>query len=411
MSHPNPIVMPQVKPEVESFARIKVVGVGGSGKNAVNHMINSKVKGVDFIAVNTDAQDLHNSLAKRKVHIGKNLTRGLGAGMNPELGKRAVEETKEEMVEAIKGADMIFIAGGMGGGTASGAAPIIARTAKEAGILTVAVVTKPFFFEGQQRMRIAENAIEELKQAVDAIIVIPNDRLLATIEKDTSAKNAFAICDNILKEAVEGISDLITMPGIINIDFADIRAVMENAGAALMGIGTGSGEKRAEDAARSAISSPLLEISINGAKGVLFSIAGQDDLTMFEIQDAAKVITESVDPNAKIIFGTVRDEKLKKGEVKITVIASSFPENALRRPASSLFNAGQAPHKEAEDNRGKIFNTFSRNEKSNEKVEEKKETLPLPKKPENSSPTTPVIDDNDDDWGAVPAFLRRSKLK
>jgi cell division protein FtsZ len=409
LCHPNPIVMPQVKPEVESFARIKVVGVGGSGKNAVNHMINSKVKGVDFIAVNTDAQDLHNSLAKRKVHIGKNLTRGLGAGMNPELGKRAVEETKEEMVEAIKGADMIFIAGGMGGGTASGAAPIIARTAKEAGILTVAVVTKPFFFEGQQRMRIAENAIEELKQAVDAIIVIPNDRLLATIEKDTSARNAFAICDNILKEAVEGISDLITMPGIINIDFADIRAVMENAGAALMGIGTGSGEKRAEDAARSAISSPLLEISINGAKGVLFSIAGQDDLTMFEIQDAAKVITESVDPNAKIIFGTVRDEKLKKGEVKITVIASSFPESVLRRTSSSLFT-GQAPQKDPEENRGKIFNTFSKSDKP----EERKDT-PLPKKPEAPAPapapTAPVIDDNDDDWGAVPAFLRRSKLK
>ncbi|MBX4189019.1 cell division protein FtsZ [Candidatus Parcubacteria bacterium] len=409
--------MPQVKPEVEAFARIKVVGVGGSGKNAVNHMINSKVRGVDFIAVNTDAQDLHNSMAKKKVHIGKNLTRGLGAGMNPELGKRAVEETKEEIQEAIKGADMIFIASGMGGGTGSGAAPIIARTAKEAGVLTVAVVTKPFFFEGQQRMRIAENAIEELKQAVDAIIVIPNDRLLATIEKDTSAKNAFAICDNILKEAVEGISDLITMPGIINIDFADIRAVMENAGAALMGIGTGSGEKRAEDAARAAISSPLLEISINGAKGVLFSIAGGDDLTMFEIQDAAKVITESVDPNAKIIFGTVRDEKLKKGEVKITVIASSFPEN-LQRRATSLFGAGAPPsaHKELaeEVNRGKIFNTFSpKNDKQNDRQEEKRDIPPPQKKPDivPPSPATPVIEDPDDDWGAVPAFLRRSKLK
>ncbi len=403
--------MPQVKPEVEAFARIKVIGVGGSGKNAVNHMINSKVKGVDFIAVNTDAQDLHNSLAKKKVHIGKNLTRGLGAGMNPELGKRAVEETKEEVQEAIKGADMIFIAGGMGGGTGSGAAPIIARTAKEAGVLTVAVVTKPFFFEGQQRMRIAENAIDELKASVDAIIVIPNDRLLATIEKDTSAKNAFAICDNILKEAVEGISDLITMPGIINIDFADIRAVMENAGAALMGIGTGSGEKRAEDAARAAISSPLLEISINGAKGVLFSIAGGDDLTMFEIQDAAKVITESVDPNARIIFGTVRDDKLKKGEVKITVIASSFPE-ALQRRATSLFS-GQQPsaHKELADeaNRGKIFNTFAPKERAPEP-----QPAPVVKKPDITpppAPTTPVIDDNDDDWGAVPAFLRRSKLK
>lgn len=398
--------MPQVKPEVEAFARIKVIGVGGSGKNAVNHMISSKVGGVDFIAVNTDAQDLHNSAAKKKVHIGKNLTRGLGAGMNPELGKRAVEETKEEIVEAIKGADMVFIASGMGGGTGSGAAPIIARTAKEAGVLTVAVVTKPFFFEGQQRMRIAENAIEELKQAVDAIIIIPNDRLLATIDKDTSAKNAFAICDNILKEAVEGISDLITMPGIINIDFADIRAVMENAGAALMGIGVGSGEKRAEDAARAAISSPLLEISINGAKGVLFSIAGGDDLTMFEIQDAAKVITESVDPNAKIIFGTIRDDNLKKGEVKITVIASSFPESIQRR-ASSLFGPGQPAHKDLEEPRGKIFNAFT---PKAEKQEEKKDTPPPP--PQPKKPEAPVIEDNDDDWGsAVPSFLRRSKLK
>ena len=396
--------MPQVKPEVEAFARIKVIGVGGSGKNAINHMINSKVKGVDFIAINTDAQDLHNSLAKKKIHIGKNLTRGLGAGMNPDLGKRAVEETKEEVQEALKGADMVFIACGMGGGTGSGAAPVIARTAKEAGILTVAVVTKPFFFEGNQRMKIAEQAIEELKNAVDALIIIPNDRLLATIDKDTSAKNAFAICDNILKEAVEGISDLITMPGIINIDFADIRAVMQDAGAALMGIGTGSGEKRAEEAARAAISSPLLEISINGAKGVLFSIAGGDDLTMFEIQDAAKLITESVDPNARIIFGTVRDEKLKKGELKITVIASSFPEN-MQKKATSLF-AHANPNDE--EKRGKIFSSFT--PAKIEKAVEEVVPQGVNKKVEPSLPA-PVIDDNEDDWNAVPAFLRRSKLK
>jgi len=397
--------MPQIKPEVESFARIKVIGVGGSGKNTVNHMINSKVKGVDFIAVNTDAQDLHHSLAKKKIHIGKNLTRGLGTGMNPELGKRAVEETKEEVQEAIKGADMVFIAGGMGGGTASGAAPVVARTAKENGCLTVAVVTKPFFFEGQQRMRIAEAAIEELKQAVDALIIIPNDRLLQTVDKNITAKNAFAICDNILREAVEGISDLITTPGIINIDFADIRSVMENAGAALMGIGTASGENRAEEAARAAISSPLLEISINGAKGVLFSIAGGDDLTMFEIQDAAKVITESVDPNAKIIFGTVRDDKLKKGEVKITVIASNFSDNYPRK-AASLFQTFGAGSKDDEgQSKGKIFNTI---------VQPHKETptkLATPEKKPEPKPVPPPVEDNDDDWSAVPAFLRRSKLK
>lgn len=390
--------MPQVKPAVETFARIKVIGVGGSGKNAVNHMINSKVKGVDFIAVNTDAQDLHHSLAKKKIHIGKNLTRGLGTGMDPDLGKRAVEETKEEIQEAIKGADMVFIACGMGGGTGTGAAPVIARTTKDNGCLTVAVVTKPFFFEGVQRMKIAEAGIEELKHVVDAIIVIPNDRLLQTIEKDTTAKNAFAICDNILREAVEGISDLITSPGIINIDFADIRAVMENAGAALMGIGTGTGEKRAEDAAKAAISSPLLEISINGAKGVLFSIAGGDDLTMFEIQDAAKVITESVDPNARIIYGMVRDEKLKKGEVKITVIASNFPEGTPKR-STSLFQGLQP---DEERSKGKIFAS----PKENRLLTEEKEV----KESKKEAVESKTLDD-DDDWGAVPAFLRRSKLK
>ena len=396
--------MPQIKPEVEAFARIKVIGVGGSGKNAVNHMINSKVKGVDFISVNTDAQDLHHSLAKKKIHIGKNLTRGLGAGMNPELGKRAVEETKEEIQESLKNADMVFITGGMGGGTASGAAPVIARTAKEAGCLTVAVVTKPFFFEGQQRMKIAEDAIEELRNSVDALIIIPNDRLLQTIEKGTTAKNAFATCDNILKQAVEGISDLITTPGIINIDFADIRAVMQDAGAALMGIGLASGENRAEEAARMAISSPLLEVSINGAKGVLFSIAGGDDLGMFEIQDAAKIITESVDPNARIIFGTVRDEKLKKGELKITVIASSFPEN-LQRKATSLF-----PQKAEEVTREKIFNTMPSFMKQPEKSAPQPVVEDRRPEPEVQTPAAHLEDDNDD-WGAVPAFLRRSKLK
>jgi len=390
--------MPQIKPEVESFARIKVIGVGGSGKNTVNHMINSKVKGVEFIAVNTDVQDLHNSLAKKKIHIGKNLTKGLGTGMNPELGKRAIEETKEEVQESIKGADMIFIACGMGGGTGTGAAPIIAHTAKENGCLTVGNDTKPFFFEGQQRMKFAEQGIEELRQAVDALIVIPNDRLLQTVEKNITAKNAFAICDNILKEAVEGISDLITTPGIINIDFADIRSVMENAGAALMGIGTASGENRATDAAKAAISSPLLEISINGAKGVLFSIAGGDDLTMFEIQDAAKVITESVDPNAKIIFGTVRDERLKKGELKITVIASNFPESNIGKKASA--NLFQTFGQDEERGKGRIFNSL---EKSPAKETDIKKPIP--------APAPAAKDDEDDDWSAVPAFLRRSKLK
>jgi cell division protein FtsZ len=385
--------MPQINPDVEIFARIKVVGVGGSGGNAVNHMVNSKVRGAEFIAVNTDAQDLHKSLAKKKIHIGKNLTKGLGTGMNPDLGKRAAEETKEEIQEALKGADMVFIAGGFGGGTATGAAPVVAKTAKELDILTVGVVTKPFSFEGQQRNRLAEMGLEELRQSVDALIVVPNDRLLATIDKETSAKNAFAMCDDVLKSAVEGISDLITMPGIINIDFADVKSIMEGAGGALMGIGRASGEKRAEEAAKMAINSPLLEVSINGAKGVLFSIAGGDDLTMFEINDAAKFITDTVDPNAKIIFGTVNDDKLKKGEVKITVIASGFPDSVMKR---NLFGERGAPVMEDENSKGKIFNSVFNKEKEEKKDEEK---------PQN------IIEDDDDEWGAVPAFLRRSKLK
>jgi cell division protein FtsZ len=399
--------MPNITPDIEAFARIKVIGVGGSGKNAVNHMINSKVKGVDFISINTDAQDLHHSLAKKRIHIGKNLTRGLGTGMNPEMGKRAIEETKEEVQEALKGADMIFVACGLGGGTGSGASPVVARTAKELGALTVAVVTKPFFFEGQQRSKISDVALEELRKEVDAIIVIPNDRLLSTIDKNTTVKNAFSMCDEILRQAVEGISDLITTPGLINIDFADIRTVMENAGSALMGIGSASGENRAIEAAKLAINSPLLDVSINGAKGVLFSIAGGEDLTMFEIQDAAKVITESVDPQAKVIFGTVRDDKLKKNEVKITVIAAGFPDGQLPGTNNNLngqnkppVNTQQNEVKPKDETRGKIYNSIPSQptvQKDRVIIEEKKEI-------KNDA-------QDDDDWGAVPAFLRRSKLK
>lgn len=399
--------MKKIQPEVEAFARIRVVGVGGSGGSAVDHMVNSKVHGVDFVAINTDAQALHHSVAKKKIHIGKNLTRGLGTGMDPELGKRAAEETKEELQEAMKGSDMIFITYGAGGGTGTGAAPVVAKIARESGALTVAVVTKPFSFEGQQRVRLAELGLEEIRKEVDALIVIPNDRLLAVVQRETSVKNAFAMCDDILKQAVEGISDLITMPGIINVDFADVRAVMDNAGSALMGIGTATGEKRAEDAAKVAISSPLLEVSIAGARGVLFSVAGGDDLSMLEIQDAAKVITESIDPNAKVIFGAVNDPKLKKNEVKVTVIATGFPENAQSGGKNtSLFqlqkkNGG----KDGEQKDSKIYNSVAilgGSGASDTKKTEKKEE---PKKEDSSKK------DDDDDWGAVPAFLRRSKLK
>lgn len=409
--------MEQIKSDVESFARIRVVGVGGSGKNAVNHMVSSKVKGVEFIAINSDAQDLHHSLAKKKIHIGKNLTRGLGAGGNPDMGRRAAEETREEIVNALKGSDMIFVTGGMGGGTATGAAPVVAKIARESGALTVGVVTKPFLFEGQERMRLALQGIEELNKEVDALITIPNDRLLAIVDKETSIKDAFAMCDDILKHAVEGIADLITMPGIINVDFADIRSVMENAGSALMGIGTSSGDKRAEEAALAAINSPLLEISITGARGVLFAIAGGDDLGMLEIQDSARVITESIDPQARVIFGAIKDEKLKKNEIKVTVIATGFPDSDAKREATVVRTAhtGYENEERTETRSGRIFNSLSAAKREEPPVAKDERPEPVKSEPtppkRESRPIDPVDEEDDDDWGAVPAFLRRSKLK
>ena len=377
-----------------------VIGIGGSGKNAVNHMINSKVKGVSFICMNCDTQDLHHSLAEKKIHIGKNLTKGLGAGMDPEIGKKAAEETKSEIQDVVKGADMIFLACGMGGGTGTGAAPIVARAAREQGILTVAVTTKPFFFEGNSRMKIAEKGIEDLAKEVDAIIIIPNDKLLQLAEKNTNFKDAFARCDDILRQAVEGISDLITTPGGINVDFADIKAVMANAGSALMGIGSASGEKRAEKAALIAINSPLLEISIHGAKGVLFAISGGDDLTINEIQEAAKIITESIDKDAKVIFGTIHDEKLKKGEIKVTVIATSFPADMPRKNLFSGAPGGQLLKDETPAMiKKEIHNSLQNGSLNNDFI----------KKNEKREVKEEIIEDDSDDWSAVPAFLRRNK--
>lgn len=392
--------MPQIHQDIESSARIRVVGVGGSGKNAVNHMVSSKVKGVDFIAINTDAQDLQQSLAKSKIHVGKNLTRGLGAGMNPEVGKRAAEETQAEIQDSLRGSDMVFIAGGMGGGTGTGAAPVVARIAKELGALTIAVVTKPFSFEGQQRMRLAEGGLDELRKEVDALIVIPNDRLLAVVDQNTTVKSAFAMCDEVLRQAVEGVSDLITTPGAINLDFADIKAVMEDAGSALMGVGIAAGDKRAEEAARAAINSPLLDISISGAKGVLLSIAGGEDLGLLEVQAAAQIVTETIDKNAKVIFGTSRDERLKRGEVRVTVIATGFADEpgGSRAP---LFQIAPKKGKEREEDErpGRIYNTSMPSE----------EEAPASKEEEAPRKTTPKAAEEDDDWAAVPAFLRRSR--
>ncbi len=384
----------QVKPEIESFARIRVIGVGGSGNNAINYMIKSKVRGVDFIAVNTDAQALHNSPAKKKIHIGKNITRGLGTGMDPELGRRSAEETQEEIQEVLKGSDMVFVTCGMGGGTGTGAAPAVAAIARELGALTIGVVTKPFTFEGQQREHIASAGIEELKKQVDALVMIPNDRIFAVVDENTGIKNAFALCDDILKQAVEGISDLITTPGIINVDFADIRAVMESAGSALMGIGKASGEKRAIHAAQEAINSPLLDVSIDGATGVLFAIAGGDDLGMMEVQEAANAITSSADPNAKVIFGAINDASLKKGEIKITVIATGFPEGNKSKDAPFFANS-----KEVDDNKKET--PIVQPIKKSEPIQKVKVEKPA------STKIEPKKKDQDDDWSAIPSFLRK----
>ncbi len=317
--------MVEIKPDVETFARIKVVGVGGGGSNAISRMVESQMTGVEFMVVNTDAQDLHHCRAEEKIHIGKNLTRGLGAGMNPEIGRQAAEENRDEIHEAMKGVDMVFVVYGAGGGTGSGAAPVIAEAAKEAGALTIGVVTKPFAFEGKQRAVIAEESLENLKERVDTLIVIQNDKLLHMIDKNTSLMQSFRIVDDVLRQGVQGISDLITKPGVVNVDFADINAIMQESGNALMGVGIAAGEDRAMQAAKSAINSPLLNVSIDGAKGVLFNISGSaEDLTMAEINDAASIITESVDPNARIIFGASIDEDSTEGELRVTVIATGF---------------------------------------------------------------------------------------
>ncbi len=320
--------MAEVKPAVETFAKIKVIGAGGSGGSAINRMIRSKIKGVEFIAANTDVQALSHSNAATKIHLGKTLTRGLGAGMNPEVGRASAEESQNEIRDALKGSDMVFITCGLGGGTGSGAAPVIAEIARDSGALTVAVVTKPFGFEGAQRRDIAEKAYADLAQHVDTIISIPNDRVLQIIDKKTSLLDAFETVDDVLRQGVQGISELITVPGLINVDFADVRAIMNSTGSALMGIGRATGENRAIDAAKQAIASPLLEVAIDGARGILFTLTGGNNLSMHEVSEAAKVITANADPNAKVIFGAVIDENLKD-ELKVCVIATGF-DNAER---------------------------------------------------------------------------------
>jgi len=404
--------MPQVKPEIEAFAKIKVVGVGGSGGAAVNRMMASKIRGVDFIVMNTDVQALHYNNAPNKIHIGKTVTKGLGSGMDREVGRKAAEESQNEIREALKDTDMVFITCGLGGGTGSGAAPIVAAVAKEMGALTVAVVTKPFSFEGPQRSDIADKAWEELTKNVDTIITIPNDRILQVIDKKTTLLDAFKTVDDILRQGVQGISELITIPGLINVDFADVKTIMRDTGSALMGIGTGSGENRAVEAAKMAISSPLLELSIDGAHGILFTITGGPDLTMSEVSEAAKIITTSASPDAKIIFGAIIDENLT-GSMRISVVATGFDD---RRPsilkddensAASFMGSGKY-----------VPSNFLRKVQKEEEEEEKKfKNFTQRNSSSRPSPQAPVQFSSNDDKSKnpptpeeeieIPAFIRR----
>ncbi|OGI25893.1 MAG: cell division protein FtsZ [Candidatus Moranbacteria bacterium RBG_13_45_13] len=399
--------MAEVKPEIETFARIKVVGVGGSGGNAISRMIECKLRGVEFIAINTDAQDLHHSKAGEKIHIGKNLTKGLGAGMNPEIGRQAAEENRDEIHEVLKGADMVFVTCGLGGGTGTGAAPIVAEAAKEAGALTIAVVTRPFSFEGAQRKAIAMEGVENLKDRVDALITISNDRLLQIIDRKTTLVNAFRVVDDVLRQGVQGISDLISKPGVVNVDFADVKAILQDSGSALMGIGTASGENRAAEAAKLAINSPLLEFSIDGAKGILFNVSGGPDMTMLEINEAANVITESIDPNAKVIFGASIDESTKKGDLSITVIAAGFDSELVSE--SSVVSPIPSREMKSVSEEPAIYTPSITEEKPRFIIEEK--VAPKPKRKINFESTTSTIDEEEDEELEIPAFIRRKMKK
>ncbi len=380
------------------MAKIKVVGVGGGGNNAISRMRKDLFKGVDFIAINTDTQDLELCKADVKIHIGKNLTKGLGTGMNPELGRQAAEETRSEISEALKGADLVFITAGLGGGTGSGASAVVAETAKEMGALTVAVVTKPFTFEGAQRSRIAQDALAHLKEKVDTLIVVPNDRIFSVIEKDTTLIRAFEIVDDILKYAIQGVAELIAMPGIINVDFADVKAIMENAGTALVGIGIATGQDRAMSAVTQALNSPLLEVSIEGAKGVLFGISGTKDLKMSEINEIAKTISDAVDPAAKIIFGAYHDKNMKTSELKVTIIATGFTgtQSFQKNMPTAMTNLFNAPG----EKKSERSIAMDKEEKEAQRLD-KEESKSIRQKSEASKKTSDIWD--------IPTFLRKKK--
>ncbi len=393
--------MAEVKPVLETFAKIKVVGVGGAGGSALNRMIESGVKGVEFVAVNTDVQALHYNKASKKLHIGKNVTRGLGAGMNPELGRQAAEESQNEIRDMLKDSDMVFVTCGLGGGTGTGASPIVAEIARDLGALTVSVVTKPFAFEGGQRKNLADRGFIELADKVDTIISISNDKLIQVTDKKTSLLEAFAIADDVLRQGVQGISEIITIPGIINADFADVKAVMANAGSALMGIGEASGENKAVEAAKLAINSPLLDMSIDGARGIVFTIVGGPGLSMNDVNEAAKIITAAADEDAKIIFGAVVDDKLKD-EIKITVVATGFEDRGMEGGISASGYSGYTP------------NSFMEEEEKEKKIKEVKKKSKLSSlKAAQAEPAKKKEIENqeeDDDELGIPAFIRKKMM-
>ncbi|MFA6416650.1 MAG: cell division protein FtsZ [Patescibacteria group bacterium] len=394
--------MAEVKPEIETFAKIKVVGVGGGGNSAINRMVDSGIKGVGFVAINTDIQALHYNKASEKIHIGKTVTRGLGAGMNPELGKSAAEESANEIKESLKGCDMVFVTCGLGGGTGTGASPVVAQIAKEQGALTVAVVTKPFMFEGGQRKNIADRGYAELADKVDTIITISNDKLLQVIDKKTSLLEAFKTADDVLRQGVQGIAEIITVPGIINADFADVKAIMSNAGSALMGIGTASGENKAVEAAKQAINSTLLDMSIDGARGIVFTITGGADLSMTEVSEAAKVITSAADEEAKIIFGAVIDEKLKD-QIKITVVATGFDGHSKSQKGETSKSA-YTPNTFIAEKETEKEDLAAREDRNKAKFSSVFKNLPLKPTIPEKKVEKPV---NEDDDLSVPAFIRK----
>ncbi len=398
--------MAEVKPEIETFAKIKVVGVGGGGNSAINRMIDSGVKGVSFVAVNTDIQALHHNKASEKIHIGKTVTRGLGAGMNPDLGKAAAEESENEIKEVLKDCDMVFVTCGMGGGTGTGASPVVAQIAKDLGALTVAVVTKPFVFEGGQRKNIADRGHAELADKVDAIITISNDKLLQVIDKKTSLLDSFKIADDVLRQGVQGIAEIITVPGIINADFADVKTVMSSAGSALMGIGTASGENKAIEAAKQAINSNLLDMSIDGARGIVFTVTGGPELSMSEVNEAAKIITAAADEEAKIIFGAVIDEKLKD-QIKITVVATGFDGLQNQKKKSESVVPSYTPNTFISEKENQAGIT-AKEDKNKTKFSSVFKNIPNKPAPDNKKVNKVEKDDEDDDDDlSIPTFLRK----